>query len=192
MATMCYLASMIVVRPTQSLAKRMGIKLTPEPAKSETVLGDWYAQDVVFDRKQFVFCMSERGRLPILIPAAPYANFPERLSDAVGEILLALRVPKETAHQEWLAMQEFTLGKTDNRSVMGTLKQFLEIMRYADPPFNFSRYSTSEISLDLACNLGTLTLEEFHPAEAALALFGQPLPRQKASRPALYLVKPAE
>jgi len=183
---------MIVVRPTQSLAKRMGTKLNPELSKSMTVLGDWYAQDVVLNRKQFIFCMSERGRLPILISAAPYANFPERLSDAVGEMLLVLGVPKETAHKEWLAMQEFVLGKTDNRSVMGTIKQFLEILKFADPPFNFVRYSAAEISLDLACNMGTLTLEEFHPSEAVLKLFDLPLPSKKASKPALYLVKPIQ
>jgi hypothetical protein len=164
---------MITIRPTQSLAKRMNLKLGDLPTKSGTVLGDWYAQDIVFEKKQFIFCMSEHGRLPLVMTAAPYAKFQHRLADQVLHLLLAIGVGESKAQQEWRKMLEFQLGKTDNRSVLGTMKQFLLDLHYANPRRGLNKENPLELSIYLT-NMGTMTLEEFHPKDAVLKLFDSP------------------
>lgn len=175
---------MIVVRPTQNLAKCMRIKLQPNAAKSTTVLGDWSAIDLKIGAKQFIFCMSERGRLPVVMNAAPYANFPERLADRVAEVLLMIGVEESKARQEWRGMREYVLGKTDDRSVLGTMKQFIIDLSYVD----LSPYDLREpiaLSLHLV-DEGSLVLPEFTPRESVLKLFGS-APKEKP--PTLRLVR---
>lgn len=175
---------MIVVRPTQSLAKRMRIKLQPNAAKSSAVLGDWYAQDLKIGAKQFIFCMSERGRLPVIMHAAPYADFPERLADKVAEVLLMIGVEESKVHQEWLGMKEFSLGKTDDRSVLGTMKQSVIALSYVDLRLTDLREPIS-LSLHLA-DEGSLVLPEFTPRKSVLKLFES---APKGKPPMLRLVR---
>ena len=88
---------MIIIRPTASLAKRMRVKLLGNDVTSTAQLGDWYANDIVLNRKQFTLCASSTSRLAVILDAAPYATFPDRLSDAVLKIF-----EQEPARQELL------------------------------------------------------------------------------------------
>lgn len=114
---------------------------------------------------------------------APYAEFPKRLGDAVGEVLLLIGIPEEKAHKEWIAMQEFSLGKTDNRSVLGTLKQFILDLEYSFPRAPTNLDVPVSLSLLLA-DSGSLVIPEFTPREAVRKLFGQ----EPARKPGLRLL----
>lgn len=181
---------MIIIRPAKVLAKRMGIKIQPSAEKSTNILGDWHAQSLVFEQKQLIFCMSEHGRLPLILTAAPYAEFPNRFADQLLELLLAIGVEESKARKEWEQSREFTLSSSNNRSVIGVMNQFHLDLEYSDPRIPLNREKPLQLSLFLA-NSGTLTLAEFHPIDAVLKLFSQP-PRsieERADRPKLYLVK---
>lgn len=179
---------MIVVRPTLSLAKRMRVRTSECAEKSNSILGDWYAIELVFERKQFVFCMSEHGRLPVALPAAPYASFPERLPRLAFEILLSIGVPKKLAEDEFGKMEEYKLGKTDNRSVVGTMKQMRHDLDYFDPPGRAIPTDPLGLSLEL-CDFGTMSLPDFTPQRATRKLFGLEPKRPNEDRPHLRLVK---
>jgi hypothetical protein len=89
-------------------------------AQSTTRLGDWYANDIVLSRKQFILCVSSTSRLAVVVDAAPYATFPDRLSDAVTEVLRIIGVNESKIQEERQQMREFALAKTVNRSILGS------------------------------------------------------------------------
>jgi hypothetical protein len=180
---------MITIRPTQSLAKRMKIRLSESRTQSTTILGDWFAQDFVFEKRQLIFCMSENGRLPVIMPAAPYSQFPNRLADQVLHVLHEIGVESSKAKREWNQMLEFSVAKTNNRSVIGTMKQLRLDLEYSNPPGGLNREDPLSLSLFLARSAGTMTLSEFHPREAVLKLFGEQTSPIRTVRPRLTLVK---
>lgn len=57
---------MLVIRPTQKLAKRLRVELLPEAESSTTVLGDWYCTLLYTKPKQLILAVSERSRLPLV------------------------------------------------------------------------------------------------------------------------------
>jgi len=125
--------------------------------------------------------------MPVMMRAAPYADFPERLADKVAEILLMIGVEEPKAHQEWLGMKEFSLGKTDNRSVLGTMKQFIIDLTYASPLRPIDLNEPVSLSLRLV-DSGSLILSEFSPRREVLKLFGS----EKHGRPKKLILVPRE
>ena len=163
---------MLIIRPTLSLSKRMKIKLPAvSDTKSTTKLGDWFAVDIVLDRKQFILAVCEKTRLMALLHAAPYASFPQRLPEAVLELLLAIGISKAAANKEVREMQEVSLAKTNNPSILGTINDYriqLETqVRLAR--VNFERL------LDLSLHVNetpSLVMEARFPKEATRAVLG--------------------
>jgi hypothetical protein len=191
---------MMILRPTASLAKRMKIKLQPNSDSSTTCLGDWYAIDIVLDRKQFIMCVSSKPRLAVILEAAPYATFPDRLSDAVIELLKAIGVTEANIKTERSHMDQLVLAKTINKSILGTLNDYrhqLEAVAHYD---RLDINDTLKMSLYLSKTI-SLALPEGYPRDAALKLFGQVPPSSRITsilpvenqaeqqRPKLYLVK---
>jgi hypothetical protein len=185
---------MIIIRPTASLAKRMKERLQHTDVQSTAVLGDWYANEIVLDRKQFVLCVSSRSRLAVVMDAAPYATFPDRLTDAVSEVLRAIGIDEAKIQEERIHMKEFALAKTVNKSILGSLNE----NKYQLEAFNhmgrLNLKSTFEMSLYLSKTI-SLVIPEGYPKDATRALFGQVPQRQKPlavvepTRPKLYLVR---
>jgi hypothetical protein len=115
----------IVIRPTQKLAKRLRVELLPEAESSTTVLGDWYCTLLYTKPKQLILAVSERSRLPLVFPATGEHSFEVRLLAALGMTLMALDVPIPTIAREQAEMSvETVYAKTANRSVLGTINDF--------------------------------------------------------------------
>lgn len=115
----------LTIRPTQKLAKRLGVELLPEAAPSTTILGDWYCTLLYTRPKQLILAVSEKSRLPLLFPAAGTDLFEERLPAALGQTLLALGVPVSTIEKEQVEMSvETVYAKTASRSLLGTINEF--------------------------------------------------------------------
>lgn len=191
---------MLIIRPTASLAKRMKVKLQTNEQSSTTRLGDWYALDIVLSRKQFILCISSKPRLAVVLEAAPYATFPERLSDSVTEVLRAIGVNETSIQEERAAMENVVLAKTLNKSILGTLNDYRFQLEVADQMDKFTLDDTLKMSMYLSKTI-SLALPEGYPRDAALKLFGQEQPKSKAvypvvvekpiepQRPRLYVVK---
>lgn len=182
---------MMIIRPTATLAKRMKVKLQSNESESTTSLGDWYAIDIVLDRKQFIMCVSSKPRLAVILDAAPYAKFPDRLSDAVTELLKAIGVTDSNIQNERIHMDQFVLAKTINKSILGTLNDYrhqLEAVVHYD---RLDLNDTLKLSLYLSKTI-SLALPEGYPRDAALKLFGQEPPRPERSSSVLPITKPPE
>ena len=114
-------AAVFVLRCTQKLLDRLNATPEPEPARPDTVLGDWYANLIRVGRIQVVLAVSERSLLPVVVPARDGRSLVQRLSETLGLMLSAVGVPPEDAIAERGAMQRWAIGKTANRRVLGSL-----------------------------------------------------------------------
>lgn len=186
---------MIIIRPTASLAKRMKERLQAVETQSTSVMGDWYANDIVLDRKQFILCVSSRSRLSVVMDAAPYATFPGRLTDTVTEVLRAIGIEESKIQTERRQMDEFKLAKTINKSILGSLNENKFQLEAFNHMGRLNLKSTLEMSLYLSETI-SLVIPEGYPRDATLNLFGQeikkarsPIQTPELEKPRLYLVK---
>jgi hypothetical protein len=161
---------MVIFRPTAALAKRMKIKLHDSTEHSTTLLGDWFAQPLVLNRKQYVLCTSEHGRLPVVIPAAPYNSCYTRLPDVLAEVLLEIGVSAEKVEQELLQMNETKLAKTNNRSILGSMKESRFELE-CQSGLNRLGQTSLQISVKQA-NMISLVLPDLTPLTTVRKLFG--------------------
>jgi hypothetical protein len=115
------LGIVFILRCTQKLLDRLNATPESEPAAADTVLGDWYANLIHVGRIQVVLAVSERSLLPIVVPARDGRTLVHRLSEALGPMLSAIGVPTDDAAAERGGMQNWSVGKTANRRVLGSL-----------------------------------------------------------------------
>jgi hypothetical protein len=181
---------MLILRPTLSLAKRMKVKLEPSTGVSTTRLGDWYAVDLVLNRRQFVLAVSSESRLGIVISAAPYSTIRSRLPDAVSQVLAAMGVPAEKIAAESERMGEVRLAKTKDRSIIGSMNDYCKHLTYMAQIRRLDLSDLISMSLWISA-IPSLVMEPAFPQDAALMLFDQPpavkLPRIPSR--GLYVVK---
>ena len=60
---------MVVLRCTRRLLMRLKYQDEDTPAESTTRLGDWYGTLIRMGRRHVLLFISERSRLPVLLPA---------------------------------------------------------------------------------------------------------------------------
>jgi len=120
---------MLVIRPTQALAKRLKVPLGPIAQDSTNALGDWYCQILHTRSKQLILAVSEPSRLPVVFPAAGDFPFEGRLQAAVGNVLLALDVPMQIITTEQDKMHPVAYAKTMSWSVLGTITDYAFLLQ---------------------------------------------------------------
>jgi hypothetical protein len=105
-------------------------------APSTTVLGDWFAQLVFVGHQRYVLLVSERSRLPVIMPGRDLKNLARNLPAALAEVLRALGVPGVVMEAEVEASAEAVIAVTNSRSVLGTLNDFSRALghRLSDEP----------------------------------------------------------
>lgn len=108
------------------------MRLDPSPSNAipTTLLGDWHVNLLVW-RPQLIHCMNDRSLLSVLIPARESVTFPGRLADALNRLLLRLGVSSEVAVHEREAMNEFIVAPTNNRSILGCMRDAELALAYA-------------------------------------------------------------
>jgi len=118
---------MVVLRCTRKLLARVGPP-SEDPPPSTTALGDWYAQPVSVGRMRFVLLISEHSRLPVLMPGRDVKNLGRNFPNALAHVLLDLGIPPASIKREMEATREFVIAKTNNRSLLGTLGDFSNML----------------------------------------------------------------
>jgi hypothetical protein len=112
----------LVVRGTKKFLDRVGAP-EAEPPASTTVLGDWYAT-VLFWKPHVALFVNEPTLLPVLVPLAPARTLLSRLPRSVERALSLQGLSGSFISSEVEAMQQTSLAKTANRSVVGMLNEF--------------------------------------------------------------------
>ncbi|HRW09793.1 MAG TPA: hypothetical protein P5121_32050 [Caldilineaceae bacterium] len=123
---------MLIVRPTKKLAKQLRYTLSPTNQESTTRLGDWYANKYQFGRNHWILCVSERARLPVLLPAKDAKNFPARLQETLQLLLTAFGISPSLIQGEIAEMQEIVYAKSASRSVLGTMNDYGTALSFYD------------------------------------------------------------
>jgi uncharacterized protein DUF6933 len=130
---------MVSFRCTQKLLRRWPGSIEGSPSPTTTVLGDWYCTALNHRHRRLILGLAERSLLPAVVPAKELATFPVRLAEAACRALDTLAVPAKLLDQERSAMAQFALAKTNNRSILGSMRDlgFLALVfldRYPDAP----------------------------------------------------------
>ena len=115
---------MLVLRCTQKLLARLKQADHLPVVESTTRLGDWYVNILQLGRRQHLLFISERSRLPVVIPIREGKRLAEVFPDAVCEVLALVGVAVADIADERLRMLEIAFGRTRNRSLLGTLNDF--------------------------------------------------------------------
>ena len=123
---------MLVLRCTQRLLRRIGTA-DGDPPQSTTALGDWFAQPLSVGHQRFVLLASEHSRLPILMPARDVKHLAANLPEALAEMLYRLDVPAAAVEREVAAASDIVIAATNNRSVLGTLNDYSNMLKWTLP-----------------------------------------------------------
>ena len=114
---------MVTLRATRKLRRLLPLS-TEEAAASDTALGDWYANRLVFDRRPLLLLVCARSLLAILTPAREVRALPKRLSALVAGRLKRLGIADRLIDAEVAAMEPVRVGPTVDRSVVGSMVEF--------------------------------------------------------------------
>jgi hypothetical protein len=117
----------LVLRCTRKLLARVGPPVESPPL-STTALGDWYAQPVAIGHQRLVMLISERSRLPVLVPGRDVKNLPRNFPPALAEVLRAIGVPAAAINREIGEMQHVVIAATNSRSHLGTLNDYSNML----------------------------------------------------------------
>ena len=115
---------MLVLRCTQKLLARLKQAENLLGVESTTRLGDWYGNILQLGRRQHLLFISERSRLPVILPIADAKRLGAVFPDAVCEVLAHVGIAAQDIADERSRMSEIAFGRTRNRSLLGTLNDF--------------------------------------------------------------------
>jgi hypothetical protein len=164
-------AGVFIVHGTKKFVDRTGGATARDGARSTTKLGDWYAT-VLFWKPQLALFVNETTLLPVLVPLAPAATVLDRFPEDLANLLRALEVDRAFVDPELTAMRESRLAKTQSRSVLGAMNEFVRMAGYyrEDTP----DFGLVELSLWLAeVPCGPLRSRHGSPDRELLALVSQ-------------------
>ncbi len=116
---------MVVLRCTQKLLVRLKRTDISADTESTTQLGDWYGNILRIGRQQYLLFISERSRLPVVIPILEMRRLETIFPDAVCPALSAAGIAPDDIADERSRMSTIAFGKTRNRSLLGTLNDFV-------------------------------------------------------------------
>ena len=123
---------MVVLRCTQKLLVRLKQTSDLPAAESTTRLGDWYGNVLQLGRRQHLLFISERSRLPVVIPIRDGKRLRTVFPDAVCERLAFVGVAVADIADERGRMSGLAFGRTRNRSLLGTLNDFAFMAQSVD------------------------------------------------------------
>lgn len=164
----------VILRATKKLLIRL--PKTSVDGKSDTALGDWYANRIVVDRKPLILLVSSASLLPILTPARDIKKLPMNLPHLVEERLIRLGVPAHLIEPEIAAMSPVGVAQTRDRSVVGMLVGFARDLTYILGAESWDESDLAGADANLAntpCRVTSKLGDVIYPDKAAPALLMQ-------------------
>ena len=162
---------MVVLRCTQKLLVRLKQVGDLPPVESTTRLGDWYGNSLRIGRRQHLLFISERSRLPVVIPIREAKPLGTVFPDAVCERLAIVGVAAGDIADERARMLEITFGRTRNRSLLGTLNDFAFMAQSVDA--RRTEPESPEEMMRFLSQTPILPLDGSSPIELTRAAFGR-------------------
>lgn len=161
---------MVVLRCTQKLLVRLKQVGGPPPVESTTRLGDWYGNILQIGRRQHLIFISERSRLPVVLPITESKRLSTVFPDAVCERLSLIGIAARDIADEGMRMSELAFGRTRNRSLLGTLNDFAFMAQSRDT--RRTEPESPEELMRFLAQTPILPLDGASPIELTRAAFG--------------------
>ena len=162
---------MIVLRCTQKLLVRLKQVGDLPPVESTTRLGDWYGNILRIGQRQHLLFISERSRLPVVIPMRDAKRLSAVFPDAVCERLSTVGIAAVDIADERLRMSKIAFGRTRNRSLLGTSNDFAFMAQSVDA--RRAEPESPEELMRFLSQTPILPLEGASPIELTRAVFGR-------------------
>lgn len=160
---------MLVLRCTQKLLARLKQADNMTAVESTTRLGDWYGNILQLGRRQHLLFISERSRLPVVIPIREGKRLASVFPDAVCEVLGHVGVAAAHIADERSRMSEIAFGRTRNRSLLGTVNEFAFMAQVGNA--RRPEPETSEELIRFLAQTSILPLNGASPIDLTLAAF---------------------
>ena len=112
------------------MLRRLSRQAVDEPARSSTVLGDWYGNLLFTRHSKLVLLVSERSLLSVPLPVRDCVNFVPRFRSAVGNVLAAVGVSAGPVAAELGEMENVEFARTISRSVLGSMNDLADQARW--------------------------------------------------------------
>ena len=160
---------MVVLRCTQKLLARLKQAENLPAVESTTRLGDWYGNILQLGRRQHLLFISERSRLPVVIPIREGKQLASVFPAAVCDVLGNVGISAADIADERSRMSEIVFGRTRNRSLLGTLNDFAFMAQVGNA--RRPEPETPEELLRFLAQTPILPLDGVSPIELTLAVF---------------------
>jgi len=161
---------MVVLRCTQRLLHRLKRFDGDSSASSSTRLGDWYGNLIRIGQRHALLFISERSRLPVLLPVREADRLATAFPAAVCQMLSAVGVQAAAIERERELMAPILFDRTESRSLIGSLTDFTIL---TNARFLTHRdQSLESIALELAEVPLMLPFKGEHPSAVTRRLFG--------------------
>jgi hypothetical protein len=161
---------MIVLRCTQKLLARLNQPGDLPAIDSTTRLGDWYGNILRIGARQHLLFISERSRLPVIVPLRESNRLSTVFPEAVCDRLAVVGVPAAHIAEERARMSEMVFGRTRNRSLLGTMNDFAFMAQSVDR--SRAVPETLEELMSFLAETPILPLKGARPIDLTLAAFG--------------------
>jgi hypothetical protein len=161
---------MVVLRCTHKLLVRLKHVGDLPPVESTTRLGDWYGNILRLGRRQHLLFISERSRLPVVIPIRDLKRLGTVFPDAVCERLARAGIAARDIADEGMRMSELAFGRTRNRSLLGTLNDFAFMAQSGDA--RRTEPESPEELMRFLSQTPILPLDGASPIDLTRAVFG--------------------
>jgi hypothetical protein len=163
---------MVILRCTQKLLVRLKRTGEMSPADSTTTLGDWCGNILHIGRRQHLLFISERSRLPVIIPIREAKHLEAVFPQAVCDVLAAAGVGVADIDGERAKMSEIVFARTNNRSLLGTLNDFAFMAQHGNA--NRAEPESPEELMRFLAQTPILPLNGASPIELMRAAFEAP------------------
>ena len=163
---------MVVLRCTRKLLVRLKRTEVPADAPSTTRLGDWYGNLLRAGHRQRLLFISEHSRLPVVIPIREAKRLETIFPEAVCAVLAAIGIADECIAEERSRMSKIAFGPTMNRSLLGTLNDFVFMAQQGNA--NRAKLESPEELVRFLAQTPILPLNGASPIELTRAAFEAP------------------
>lgn len=163
---------MTVLRATRKVLRSLP-RTASEGDVSTTALGDWYVNRIVVHRQPFLLYVSSRSLLALLLPARDVRHLAGRFPQRIADRLRRLGGDLLWVAAEEAAMQPVLVGRTQDRSVLGTMVDFAKALPYCLPSDGWEPQDLLDAQHLLArtpCRCGRAFEEVIWPGREALRL----------------------
>lgn len=122
--------SMLLIRPTQKFASRIGLKLPAVTPETRNWVADWCVQDFSVGRIRYILFVNTASLYPVLVHARGL-NTLERLVRGfeTGARLTLTGTPGESQLERWIVpeLSKVELGRIPGRSLLGSTNDFIRM-----------------------------------------------------------------